>query len=163
MTDRQTSIFSSYKGEYKIWYKFLVKDENVTVTPEIRADLEKFIENVLPCFDKYDIPRLNCELLGHHLMNLYIILQELIETTLGTKICSYVVRCCNLGKEPPSDELTSEQEQVKVDTDDKIRRELTGFSRLNFLENAFDDYFEQIKKPLNSLIYYTFAIMDVLP
>ena len=33
--DRQTSIFSSYKGMNEFSYKFSVKDESVTITPEI--------------------------------------------------------------------------------------------------------------------------------
>ena len=68
------------------------------------------------------------------------------ETTLGIKICSSIIQCSNPGKEPPSDELTSEQERVKIDIDDKIRRELPHFPRLYFLEHAFEDYFKQLFK-----------------
>ena len=52
MTDRQTSIFSSYKEENKFWYKFLVKDERVTITPEIRDDIKEFAKKALEYFDE---------------------------------------------------------------------------------------------------------------
>ena len=56
------------------------------------------------------------------------------------------MRCSNPGKEPPSDELTSKQEQIRIDIDDKIRHELARYPRLYILEHAFEDYFKQIKK-----------------
>ena len=37
-SDRQTSIFSSYKGMNKCSYKFLVKGESVIATSEIQKD-----------------------------------------------------------------------------------------------------------------------------
>ena len=40
-SDGQTSIFSSYKGENKFSYRFLVNNERVTITPEIQVDLKK--------------------------------------------------------------------------------------------------------------------------
>ena len=57
------------------------------------------------------------------------------------------------GRKPPSDELTSEQEQVKVDIVDKIRGVVARFPRLNFLENVFDDYFEQIEDTLKLVVW----------
>ena len=40
-SDIQTPIFSSYKGRNEFSYWFLVKDESVTITSEIQADLKK--------------------------------------------------------------------------------------------------------------------------
>ena len=57
-----------------------------------------------------------------------------------------MIQCCNPCKEPPSDELTRGQKQIKIDINDKIRCELSSFPQLNFLEHAFDDYFKQIEK-----------------
>ena len=85
-SDRQTSIFSSYKGKNKFWYKFLVKDERVTITSEIRKDLKEFVKKALEYFDEYNIPKLKCELLGHPLENLHSVLHELGETPVDMKI-----------------------------------------------------------------------------
>ena len=62
--------------------------------------------------------------------------------------------------EPPSVKLTRRQEQIRIDIDDKIWRELRNFLKLNFLEHAFDDYFKQIEKTLISLLknVLTFAL-----
>ena len=87
-SDRQTFIFSSYKGWNEFWYKFSVKGEGVTSTPEIQADLKEFVKNALEHFHKYNIPKLKCELLGYHLENLYDVLYELGETLLDAEICS---------------------------------------------------------------------------
>ena len=35
-SDRQTTIYSSYKGENEFSYEFLVKDESVTITPKYK-------------------------------------------------------------------------------------------------------------------------------
>ena len=147
-SDKQTSIFSSYKGENKFWYKFLVKDERVTNTSEMQVALKEFINNALEHLHKYNIPKLKCEVLGHHLENLQSVLYELGKTPLDGKICSRIIQCSNPGKEPPSDELTSEQKQIKIDIVYKVEHELSSFPRLNFLERAFHDYFEMIEKTL---------------
>ena len=52
--DKQTPIFSSYKGWNKFWYKFSVKNEGVTNTPKIQADLKEFVKNALEL--RYIIP-----------------------------------------------------------------------------------------------------------
>ena len=101
MTDRQTSIFSSYKGKNEFTYWFLVKDGSVTVTSEVQDDLKEFVKYALQYFDNYDIPRLKCELLGYHLENLQSILRELGENPLDWKICVCVIECSNLGRKLP--------------------------------------------------------------
>ena len=111
-SDRQTSIFSSYKGMNKFWYKFAVKNERVTNTSKIQTDLKEFVENALKHFDEYNIPKLKCEVLGHHLENLYNALHDLGETPLDGIIYLRIIQHSNPGKEPPSDKLTSEQERV---------------------------------------------------
>ena len=103
----QTPIFSSCDGMNLFSFWFL-GDKNVTVTPEIRADLEKFVENVLDYFNEYDIPGLQCELLWHHLENLQSSLCKLGKTPLNEKICWHREEYDNLGKKPPSVELTKE-------------------------------------------------------
>ena len=127
-SDRQTSIFLSYKGKNEFSYMFLVKGESVTNTPKIRIELEKFVKCVLEYFDKYNVPKLKCELLGHNFENLYSVLHELCKTPLDGKICSRIIQCSNPGKEQTSDELTSKQEQIRINIDDKIRRELGNFA-----------------------------------
>ena len=104
-SDRQTSIYSSYKGENKFWYKFLVKDKSVTNTSEIQVALKEFVKNALEYFDEYNIPKLKCKVLGHNLENLQSGLYELGETPLDGKLCSRIIRCSNPGKEPPSKNL----------------------------------------------------------
>ena len=145
-----TSIFSSNNGMNKFSYKFLVEDESVTITFEIRTDLKEFIENALKHFGDYNIPKLKCGVLGYHLENLYSVLRELGETPLDGKIC--IIQYSNPGKEPRSYELSSEQERIRIDIDDRIRRELARFPKLNLVEHAFDDYFEQTRKTLRLLV-----------
>ena len=53
--------------------------------------------------------------------------------------------------EPSSAELTSEHRQIKININNKIRRVLARFARLNFLEEAFDSYCKQIEKSLKLL------------
>ena len=77
-SDRQTSIFSSYKQKNEFLYELLVKDESVTDTPEIQVALNEFVKKALKHFYKYNIPKLECELLGHHLENLQSVLYELL-------------------------------------------------------------------------------------
>ena len=144
--DIQTPIFSSYKGMNKFWYKFLVKDESVTITSEIQADLKEFVENALQYFDEYNIPKLECELPGHHLENLCGALCHLGKAPLDMRIRSGDIPCYSPGMEQPPDELTSEQERVEIDINNKIRRELARFPRFDFLEHAFDDNFHQNKR-----------------
>ena len=144
-SDIQPPIFSSYKGMNEFSYCFSVKNESVTITPKKQAGLIEFVKKTLKNFDKYNIPKLKCEVLGHHLKNLYSVLHELCKTPPGGKICLHCRRCSNPGVEPPSVELTSEQKQIKININ-KIRRELARFPRLNFLEEAFDSYFKQIEK-----------------
>ena len=129
--DRQTSILSSYEGENKFLYEFLV-DESVTITSEIQVALKEFVKNALKHFNKSNIPKLKCEVLGHHLENLHSVLYELGETPLHGRICSHCKQCSKQGKEPPSDEVTRIQEQIKIDTNYKIRHELMKFPQLYF-------------------------------
>ena len=89
MTDKQTSIFPSYKGMNEFTYCSLVKDESVTNTSEIQVELKEFVKNALEHFDEYNIPKLKCEVLGYHLENLYSVLHELGETPLDGELCSY--------------------------------------------------------------------------
>ena len=98
--DIQTRIFSSYKGMNKFSYRFLAEGKSVTATPQIQADLKRFVKKAPRHFDVYHIPRLKCELLGHHLENLYNVIYELGKTPLDRKICSRVIQCSNPGKEP---------------------------------------------------------------
>ena len=137
-SDKQTSIFSSYKGKNEFSYWFLVKDESVTNTPEIQADLKEFVKYALAYFNVYNIPKLKCELLGHHLENLYSVLYQLGETPLDGEICSHYRRCNNPGIEPPSVELTRKQKNIWIDINERIMRELACFPQPYFLENAFD-------------------------
>ena len=60
-SDKQTLIFSSYKGWNGFWYEFSVKDGGVTNTLEIQADLKEFVKNALEHFCKYNIPKLKCD------------------------------------------------------------------------------------------------------
>ena len=39
-----------------------------------------------------------------------------------------------------------------IDIDDKIRRELARFPRLDFLEHAFDDHFKQIEETIRLVV-----------
>ena len=87
-SDKQTPIFSSYKGRNEFSYWFSVKDESITITTKIQTDLKELVEYALQYFGGYNTPELKLELLGHHLDNLYSILHELGETLLGGKICS---------------------------------------------------------------------------
>ena len=131
-SDIQTAIFSSYKGMNEFSYCFSVKNESVTITSKIQADLKEFLKKGLKHFDKYNIPELKCEVLGYQLKNLYSILHDLGETPLGGKICLHCRRCSNPGIKLPSVELTSEQKQIKININNKIRRELARFPQLNF-------------------------------
>ena len=87
--DKQTPIFSSYKGKNEFTYWFLLKDKGVTVTPEIQAGLKEFVKNALQHFRKYmRIPKLRCELLGYRLLDLMLfIFFDFTETPVGRKIC----------------------------------------------------------------------------
>ena len=145
-SDIQTPIFSSYKGWNKFTCWFSVKDRSVTNTSEIRADLKEFVKKVLEYFDEYNIPKLECELLGYHLDNLQDALRRLDKIPLDAEIFSAEIKSKHLSIESPSDELTKKQKRICIDIDRKIRRLLTGFPRVNFLEHAFDDYFDQIEK-----------------
>ena len=132
MTDQpdiQTLIFSSYKGMNEFSYEFLVEGKSVTVTPEIRTDLKKFVNNAQKHFGKYNIRELKHEVLGHHLNNLWGIFYELNETPLDGKICSRVIQCSNAGKEPPSFEHSSCSwlDQVRINIDVTIRHEFVNF------------------------------------
>ena len=151
-SDIQTPIFSSYKGKNEFTYWFLVKDESVTKTSEIQADLKEFVEYALQYFDEYNIPRLKRELLGHHLENLFNVLYELGETPLDGKICSCAIQCSNPGKKPPLVGLTREQNHIWIDINERIFRELVGFPKLYFLEHGFDDHFKQITKTIKLLV-----------
>ena len=104
-SDIQIPIFSFYKGKNEFSYCISVKNESVTITSKIQADLKEFVKKALKHFDKYNIPKPRCEVLGHHLKNLYSVLHELGETPLGGKICLHCRRCSNPGIEPPSVEL----------------------------------------------------------
>ena len=137
-----TELFISLKKSFSTH----VKDESVTNTSEIQVALKEFVKNALDHLDEYNIPKLKCKVLGHHLENLRSVLHEIGETPLDGKICSRIIRCSNPGKEPPQDELTSEQKQIKIDIVYTIGRELSSFPGLNFSECAFDDYFEKIGK-----------------
>ena len=147
-SDRQTSIFSSYKGRNESSYEFLVKNESVKNTTEIQVALKEFVKNVLKHFDKYNIPKLKFELLGLHLKNPHNALYKLCETHLNWNICSYIRKYSIQDEEPPSVKLSKRQEQIKIDINRKIMRELMSFPQLNFLKHAFDDYFKQIEKTL---------------
>ena len=120
----------------------------------MQADLKEFVKYALceQYFDEYNILRLKCELLGHHLENLYNVLYELGETPLDGKICSRAIQCSNPGKKPPLVGLTREQKHISIDINERIFRELVGFPRLNFLEHAFEDYFKQITKTLKLVV-----------
>ena len=119
----------------------------------MQVALEKIVKKALKHSDKYNIPKLECELQGHHLKYLHNTLYLLGKTPLCGNMCSYITQCSNPVKEPPSVKLTRRQQQIKIDIDDKIRHELRNFPKLNFLGDAFDDYFKQIeKKNLISLL-----------
>ena len=151
-SDIQTPIFSSYKGRNEFSYWFLVKDESVTITSEIQADLKKFVKYALQHFDEYDIPRLKCELLGYHLENLYDAFHELGKTLLDGKICLRSTQCSNPGKKPPLIGLTREQKHIWIDINERIFRELACFPKLYLLKHAFDDYFKQITKTFKLVV-----------
>ena len=150
--DIQNPIFSTYERVNKFLYWFEVKGRSVTVTPGIKADLKKIVKNALIHFVKYDKLWLKCELLGHHLENLYTTLYLLNTTPLGGKICSYTIRRKNPGKEPPSvgrpGYVDRWYDQIIINIENKIRFDFKCFPRLNFLEHASDDHFKQITKTL---------------
>ena len=67
-------ILSGYDEINEFSYWFSVKDESLTITSEIQADLKEFVENALCVLSEYNIPKLKCELLGYHLKNLYSVI-----------------------------------------------------------------------------------------
>ena len=69
-SNRNSYGISSYKGRNTFYYEILIKLDVTRNTPKIKADLKEFAVRVLPHFKKYDIPHLNCEILGYHLKNL---------------------------------------------------------------------------------------------
>ena len=150
--DDQTSRFASYKRNNEFTYYVEIREgfyvSSGRITSEVKADLKKFAKNVLPCFDKYDIPRLKCELLGHHLENLKSFIIELTKIRVNKVISSHYKDVYSPGMIPPPDKLTSEQELVKIDIDDKIWHELSHFPRLIFLEYAFYGLFGKLKMSL---------------
>ena len=151
-SDRQTSIYPSYKAKNELPHRFLVKDEIVTNKPEILEALKEFVKNAVEHFDKYNISKLKSELLGHHLVNFQSVLYELGETALDGKICTHIKTISAPSMEPLPVELTRGRKQIKIDINDKIKHEHRSFPQLNFLEHAFDDYFKKMKKkPLDSL------------
>ena len=167
MTDRQTPIFSSYDGMIEFWYEFSVKGGTVVLTLEIEADLKQFVEYALQYFDEYNSPRLKCEVLGHHLVNLQSILRELGETPIEEKICSHSIQRITPGKRPPITGFPSYfdgevDSMMVINLHFWIREELERFPRLNFLEHTFDSYFDQIKKPLISLLIDPMKFLDYM-
>ena len=132
----KTSIFSSYDGRNLFIFEFSVKDDGVTNTLEIQTDLKKIVKNALEHFREYNIPKLKCELLGHHLENPYWSLYDLGNTPLDAEIHMQVSQHSNPGKKPPSVRFTREQKRVKVDIVDKIRRELARFPPRNFFKTC---------------------------
>ena len=92
------------------------------------------------------MPKLRAELLGYHIDNLSSFIRY--HLTVGPKTdlkhffpLSIDCRCPSTGI--PSEELTSEQEGVKINIIDKIRREIARFPRLVFLNDIPWDYFRQ--------------------
>ena len=69
-SDIQTPIFTSYKRMNGFSYWFSVKDESITIMSEIRKDLKEFVKYAVHDLDEYNILKLKCELLRHHLENL---------------------------------------------------------------------------------------------
>ena len=151
-SDRQTSIFASYRGMNEFSYLFELKDRSVK-TPEIQADFKKNRQKCSAVFCRvFYIPWLKCKLIRYHLENLYNAFYELGETPLDGEICSRIIQCSNPGKEPPSDEFTSSIDRwtgpIITDIINKFRYELSRFPRLIFLEQAFEDYFDRIKETI---------------
>ena len=101
--------------------------KSVTNTSEIQVDLKEFVKYAFEYFDEYNIPKLKCELLGHHLENFYNVLHELGETPLNWKICLRIILCSNPGMKPPSVGLSRKQKHIWIDINERITRELGGF------------------------------------
>ena len=67
--EEQTTTLTSYRGTNYYSYHIIIRNDifagKAKTTPEVKADLEEFAKNVLPHFDKYDIPWLNCKIFCH--------------------------------------------------------------------------------------------------
>ena len=97
-SDRQTSIFSSYKGENKFWYKFLVKHERLQFTPEIRKDLKEFVKKSLEYFDEYNIVVGLCRfwLSSCECSRLSRVCVRLLANACVSRLCASVCICVRL-------------------------------------------------------------------
>ena len=84
---------------------------------------------------EFVIPRLKCELLGHHIENFKTDLRKIVKTPVGVKI-----RCRNIRRdipgEKPSVELTCEQESVNIDIYDRNPHMLKCYPRLSFMRGV---------------------------
>ena len=163
--DQQFGAFASYKGknyfEYRVTITQGLNVSSARITTKIKADLKEFANNVLPHFDKYDIPWLNCEDLGYHLKNLKSLIIRLTRVRVNQSIRTYYRDACIPGMIPSSKELTIAQKLVKIDIGsiiDKLRR----FPRLKFfLHNAFYDYFNQMRDSLSGIGIIKYPIVGI--
>ena len=72
------------------------------------------MKSVLQYLEEYDIPRLKCELLGHHIENFKTDLREIVEPPVGEKLhYRHVLR--DISGEKPTLELTREQERINIE------------------------------------------------
>ena len=118
------------------------------ITPEIKADLKEFADRVLPYFKKYDIPHLNCEILGYHLKNLSSFIYRLSRLRTNQLKRTYFRTARIRGTMPPSIKLTMAQELIEIDIEGVITDEFNRlrFRRFNYdLDRIFDDYFYKIR------------------
>ena len=153
MADRQTSVYSSYSMfnvfDYQGLGSVIIDSE---YTPEMREDLQKIVENALRHFCVYNnILWLTCELLGHYLENLQNFLCDLFKD-LNLTICENLKTYYSLGKKPPPAGLPSYVyrwlDEIPINIEDKIRRQLARFPILKFLGDAFDGFFKEIRETL---------------